>query len=76
MKWEVRKIKDKWGTFLIQKYCKTDEPVCYGVSINKSTALAMTDRLNNPIYVQYSKTTALPREYQCSLWFSISNGYF
>ena len=29
MKWEVKKVGDKWGIYLMQKYCKTDEPVCY-----------------------------------------------
>lgn len=50
MKWEVRKIEDKWGVFLIQKYCKTDEPVCYGASLSENTAKRMVDRLNNPVY--------------------------
>ena len=38
MKWEVRKVENGWGIFLLQKYCKTDEPVCYGVCITKSAA--------------------------------------
>ena len=47
MKWEVRKLgKKKWGIFLMQKYCKTDEPVCYGVSITKKGANAAVKRLN------------------------------
>ena len=50
MKWEVRKKGKKWGLFLIQKYCKTDEPVCYGVSVNKKTAEHMAERMNNPVY--------------------------
>jgi|TARA_Y100000034_G_C6834503_1_gene377000 hypothetical protein len=50
MKWEVRKTKDGWGIFLIQKYCKTDEPVCYGVSILKKTAQRRVDRMNDPEY--------------------------
>jgi len=51
VKWEVRKMDDgKWGIFLIQKYCKTDEPVCYGVSSRKDSAQTTVDRLNNPIY--------------------------
>ena len=50
MKWEVRKFEDKWGVFLIQKYCKTDEPVCYGASISKETAIRAVERLNNPVY--------------------------
>ena len=50
MKWEVRKVGKKWGIFLMQKYCKTDEPVCYGVAITKKSALNAVDRLNNPLY--------------------------
>ena len=50
MKWEVRKVGKKWGIFLLQKYCKTEEPVCYGVSFSKKSAQRMTERLNNPIY--------------------------
>ncbi len=49
MKWEVRKKGDKWGVFLLQKYCKTKEPVCYGVSINKRGAQITVNRLNNPL---------------------------
>jgi len=49
MKWEVRKVGDKWGIFLMQKYCTTDEPVCYGVSINKEGAERTVERLNNPL---------------------------
>jgi hypothetical protein len=54
-KWEVRKTttgpdKGKWGIFLIQEYCKTDEPVCYGVSRNKKTAQASVKRMNDPSY--------------------------
>ena len=51
VKWEVRKVGKQWGIFLIQKYCKTDEPVCYGVSITKKGAKNAVERLNNPIYV-------------------------
>ena len=50
MKWEVRKVKDGWGIFLLEKYCKTKEPVCYGVGLTKAGVEKMTDRLNNPIY--------------------------
>tara|TARA_A100001037_G_C14753199_1_gene458458 strand:+ start:250 stop:426 length:177 start_codon:yes stop_codon:yes gene_type:complete len=55
MKWEVKKIKEgkskgKWGVFLVQKYCKTDEPVCYGVSIKKSASNLVVKRLNDPNY--------------------------
>ena len=50
MKWEVRKVEKGWGIFLMQEFCKTDEPVCYGVSVNKKGAEVGVDRLNNPIY--------------------------
>ncbi len=50
MKWEVKKVKDGWGVFLVQKYCKTKEPVCYGVSIHEKSAQRMRDRLNNPVH--------------------------
>jgi len=53
MKWEVKKLEDKrWGIFLIQRYCKTDEPVCYGVSLSEASAERMCDRLNNPLHVE------------------------
>lgn len=49
MKWEARKIEDnKWGIFLLQKYCKTDEPVCYGATTGSNaerTAKLSADRL-------------------------------
>jgi hypothetical protein len=49
MKWEVREVEDGWGIFLLQKYCKTDEPVCYGVSRTKSAADITVKRMNNPL---------------------------
>ena len=51
MEWEVRKVKGGWGIFLMQKYCKTDEPVCYGVGKHKKSAQEYVDRLNHPIHV-------------------------
>ena len=52
MKWEVRKLGErKWGVFLMQKYCKTDEPVCYAVIFTESGAKDAVDRLNNPLHV-------------------------
>ena len=41
MKWHVRKKGKKWGVFLVQEYCKTDEPVCYGTAFTKETAKRM-----------------------------------
>ena len=55
MKWEVRKIiegpsKGQWGIFLMQEYCKTDEPVCYSASRTKKGATASVKRMNDPNY--------------------------
>ena len=50
MKWEVKKVKLGWGVFLEQKYCRTEAPVCYGISKNKKSAQQLMERLNNPIY--------------------------
>ena len=55
MKWEVRKIKEggskgKWGIFLKQEFCKTEEPVCYGAAFTKKSAQAMAKRMNDPDY--------------------------
>ena len=52
MKWEVKKVENGWGIFLMQEFCKTSEPVCYGVAKNKEPALQLLDRLNNPIHVE------------------------
>ncbi len=50
-KWEVRKTESgKWGIFLQQQFCRTDEPVCYAVSANKESAQASVDRMNDPSY--------------------------
>ena len=49
--WEVKELPDgRWGVFLKQEFCKTDEPVCYGAAITKEGAENRADRLNNPIY--------------------------
>lgn len=50
MKWEARKKGKVWGVYLIQKYCKTDEPVCYGVSRTETSARRTAERLNNPTH--------------------------
>jgi hypothetical protein len=52
MKWEVKKFKNGWGIFLMKEFCKTDEPVCYGLSLNKKSAKKAVERLNNPMYVE------------------------
>jgi len=51
MKWEVKKIKEgvskgKWGIFLQQQFCKTDEPVCYGASHTKKAAQSTVKMMN------------------------------
>ena len=55
MKWEVKKIKEgpskgMWGTYLMQEFCKTDEPVCYGACHSKESAEATVERMNDPKY--------------------------
>ena len=52
MKWEAKKVKEGWGIFLMKKYCKTDKPVCYGVSVREDTAKRMVERLNNPMLTE------------------------
>ena len=50
-KWEVRKTLDgKWGIYLQQKFCRTDEPVCYAVTINEASANRTVARMNDPEY--------------------------
>lgn len=50
-KWEVRKTETgRWGIFLQQKFCQTDEPVCYGVSSNKKSAQESVSLMNDPSY--------------------------
>ncbi len=50
-KWEVRKTESgRWGVFLQQKFCRTDEPVCYCVSRSKASAQSAVDRMNDPGY--------------------------
>ena len=51
MKWEVRKVDDKWKVYLIERYCKTDAAVCYGAALSKEVAETVAERLNNPIHV-------------------------
>lgn len=50
MKWEARKIgDDKWGVFLMQEFCRTDEPVCYSTAsgLNAESVTKMSvERLN------------------------------
>ena len=51
MKWEVKKVGDKWGVFLMKKYCKTNEDVCYCVSFSEKGANTAAHRLNNPLHI-------------------------
>jgi len=50
MKWEIREVELGWGVFLMQEYCKTEEPVCYGIAQGKESAAQLMERLNNPVY--------------------------
>ena len=48
VKWEVRKISEgRWGIFLMQEFCTTEEPVCYAVSVNRETAERSVKRMND-----------------------------
>ena len=41
MQWEVKKMESgKWGIFLQQRFCRTDQPVCYSASVSKPVAEA------------------------------------
>ena len=47
MKWETKLLDDgRWGIFLMKKYCKTDEPVCYGASRTEASAKSIVKRMN------------------------------
>ena len=47
MQWEVRPLDDgRWGIFLKQEFCRTDEPVCYGAGKNKTSIERSCERLN------------------------------
>ena len=47
MKWYYKKVDGLWKVYLEQKYCLTDEPVCYGASVTKETAARVVERLND-----------------------------
>ena len=50
-RWEVRKTPEgTWGIYLQQKFCRTDEPVCYAASVNKTSAERTVKRMNDPGY--------------------------
>jgi len=46
METEVRKVGNKWGVFLKREFCKSDEPVLYGVSVDKEAAHISSKRFN------------------------------
>ncbi len=53
MQWEVRDLEDgRWGIFLKQEFCKTDEPVCYGACLTHAGAVRSVERLNRASLVQ------------------------
>ena len=48
MQWEVKKMESgKWGIFLQQRFCRTDQPVCYSASVSKPVAEAAVKRMNS-----------------------------
>jgi len=56
MQWEVKKLDgEKWGIFLKQEFCKTDEPVCYSASVNKSVVDFSTKRMNEDSIANFGK---------------------
>ena len=47
MQWEVRDLPGgRWGVFLKQEFCKTEEPVCYGACHTPESAARSVERLN------------------------------
>tara|TARA_B100000700_G_C15043148_1_gene856403 strand:- start:2174 stop:2365 length:192 start_codon:yes stop_codon:yes gene_type:complete len=53
MQWEVRDLPDgRWGIFLKQEFCKTDEPVCYGACRTPEGAARSVERLNKESIAQ------------------------
>ena len=50
-KWEVRQTDTRrWGIFLQQQFCRTDEPVCYAVSRTRESAQQTVGWMNDPDY--------------------------
>tara|TARA_B100000700_G_scaffold324626_1_gene431281 strand:+ start:5794 stop:5979 length:186 start_codon:yes stop_codon:yes gene_type:complete len=51
MQWEVREVgPDRWGIFLKQEFCRTDESVCYAAGRNKASIEQTVERMNDPMY--------------------------
>ena len=56
MQWEVKKTESGlWGIFLMQEFCRTDEPVCYSASVNKKTAESSVKRLNENSIAEFGR---------------------
>tara|TARA_B100000131_G_C17619862_1_gene411335 strand:+ start:132 stop:332 length:201 start_codon:yes stop_codon:yes gene_type:complete len=54
MQWEVRELPSgKWGIFLMQKFCRTDEPVCYAASLTEDGAKNRVDIMNKNSIEEY-----------------------
>ena len=69
MQWEVKKLDNgKWGIFLQQQFCKTDEPVCYGASINETVAKYSAERMNQDAIKElgYEEGAMITRRYLLS----------
>mgnify|MGYP001342818995 FL=1 len=57
MQWEVRDLPDgRWGIFLKQEFCRTDEPVCYGACRTLRGAKRSVERLNNDAIAELSES--------------------
>ncbi len=56
MQWEVKKMADgRWGIFLKQEFCRTDQQVCYGVSLTEKTASRSVARMNRNAIIEASE---------------------
>lgn len=57
MQWEVRDLPDgRWGIFLKQEFCRTDEPVCYGACRTLKGAHRSVERLNNDAVSEFNES--------------------
>lgn len=47
LQWEARQLDDgRWGIFLQQQFCRTEEPVCYAAGLNEASVRSTVDRMN------------------------------
>ena len=59
MQWEVRDLPDgRWGVFLKQEFCRTDEPVCYGACRTYDGAVKSVKRKNEEAKRDFEDSTS------------------